>query len=81
MDIETAKATLLSAVYDNKPFHRHMLLALLSCPTLKAIKEAMLDIKSLYPGETKSNNKTPAGLPQSKETKNPKILVTSSTSQ
>ena len=64
MDLETAKPTLLSAVYNNKPLHRHMLLASLSCPTLKAIKEAMLDIKSSYPGETKSNNKTPAGLPQ-----------------
>ena len=44
LDLVTAKATLLSAVFDNKPLHRHLLLALPNCHSLKAIKEAMIKV-------------------------------------
>ena len=64
MDLINAKATLLSAVYNNKPLHCHLLLALPNCHNLKAIKESMIEIRSFFPGEKSSQ--TPVGVPQGK---------------
>ena len=64
MDLNTAKATLLSAVYDNKPLHCHLFFALPNCHNLKAIKESMIEIRSSFTGEKSSC--TPVGVPQGK---------------
>ena len=47
MDIKTAKATLLSNVYENKPLNCQLLLALPNCHSLKAIKESIIEINYL----------------------------------
>ena len=64
MDLDTSKATLLSSVYDNKPLHCHLLLALPNCHNLKAIKESMIEIRSSFTGE--KSFCTPVGIPQGK---------------
>lgn len=75
--VEDAKTVVLLAVFDNKPLHRHMALALPPCTSLKQIKEAMLEIKMSYPGDRgKPLNPT---IKPPKNIKRPGIMTIDST--
>ena len=75
LDIDTAKATILSVLHNNKPLYCHLLLFILNCSSFKSIKEAMIEICSTFPDEIISH--TPVGLPQSME--KTKILMATPT--